>query len=61
MEKKYEFIGVRPVGNTSRRLRAVVRAAKTKGERKSLSSLVNECLSAHLPKLEEKYLTKEAS
>jgi hypothetical protein len=54
-KKKYGFIGVRPVGNIEARLEKIVDEAEKRGERKTVSGLINECVHAHLPKLESKY------
>jgi hypothetical protein len=53
--KKYGFIGVRPVGNIEARLEKIIDEAEKRGERKTVSGLINECVHAHLPKLESKY------
>jgi hypothetical protein len=55
MRKSYPHIGFRPVGRTHQRLEAIRRAAKAAGRRRTVSSLVNDCIAAHLPTLEKQF------
>ena len=56
VKRNYDFIGLRPVGDSHRRLRRVKEKAAQAGLRCSVSGLVNECIAVHLPALEEKYM-----
>jgi hypothetical protein len=53
--KKYAYIGIRPVGDMEQRLEKIVEAALKRGERKTVSGLVSECVVAQLPALEARY------
>ena len=59
--KRYGYIGIRPIGNLAARLDAIRDAATKRGERKTVSAIVNECVVAHLPKLESRYLPAKAA
>lgn len=52
---KYGHIGFRPMADLELRLERIKEAAEKRGEKKTISGLINECAFAHLPKLEAKY------